>query len=813
MAIALSSASGLFLQSLIAPLPAYAAAPVAVLKSARNSSAYQEEHLGTFDDDWQTFKQSIEAANIRYDELGDADVAQGPARISEYKLIVVPLLVDVPANVVSALADFERGGGKLLITDAGGNPLAGAQALEKIAGVTFVKQSTSTNARTLAWPATPLPLNEEFAVGSVSADVTLSDGATALATWTEAGGQTVGTAVAKRGNSIFLTWGPGLQGDVTANAKLLAMAMENLSTGITQQSAVQISFAEFQTMQQELEYLMKRTDETIKTAKQADLSVPVKIIDENYSAGVDHVHKFEEAYHNRHFYEADQYLQKARHDFSLAFAEAMPVRPVEARSVWLDRGTIVTTHDAYGMAKLFDRLKASGINVVYFETNNAGYAMFPSEVATQNPQVLGWDPLGCAIKEAHKRGIELHAWLWTFNVGNSRHNPIIGKDADFPGPVLSSHDFSWALASQSGSLMPPRQHEFWIDPSNPDGCKYIKSLYLEVVKKYPVDGIQMDYIRYPFNGKGTEMGFNWLGRMRFEQESGMSLDHLDNETRTVWQAWKIQQVNNFVKDLSQAVRQTRPGTRISAAVYALPRRWRLSAIEQEWETWVANGWVDTLNPMTYVQTAKELATNASYVRETTFDHALVYPGLSIRTLDTAGLIEQLDTSRLIGTMGTTMFACAHLDDKKMDMLKSGPYRRQPLLTPQSDPYRAARLLTDDFAAMVNRYLMDPKKHILSDQASTNDVLMQIEAIQKNMRTLGKHSTAEQIEAVNKDVTNLHNTIKEWLRLEAFIQRGFRAQYIANYLGQVEAILSYSSHKARALSNSLADTQQPQTSLR
>ena len=81
----------------------------------------------------------------------------------------------------------------------------------------------------------------------------------------------------------------------------------------------------------------------------------------------------------------------------------------------------------------------------------------------------------------------------------------------------------------------------------------------------------------------------------------------------------------------------------------------VNAIQQEWETWVANGWVDTINPMTYVTSAKELAINAGSVRESTADRALVYPGLSIRQLDTAGLIEQLDSSRECGTLGTTMF--------------------------------------------------------------------------------------------------------------------------------------------------------------
>jgi uncharacterized lipoprotein YddW (UPF0748 family) len=784
--------------------PAFAAAPVAVLKSARNAIAYQEAHLGTYEEDWNIFKHALDAANMRYDELSDIDVSGGPSRLSGYKLIIVPLLVDEPPDVVNSLSEFQKGGGKLLITDSGGTALPNAQTLESIAGVNVSKQSTSTDAHKLQWNKSGVNV-EEFPVGSVSADFTLTDGATPLASWSDASGTKLGSAAARKNNAVYLSWAPGLQGDITVNSRLLQAALEELSPGITQQSAVQISFADFQTIQQELEYLTKRTEETINTAKQADLAVPFKVIQQNLDAATDHVSKFKEAYHDRRYYEADEYLQKARADFSLAFAQAMPVRPVEARSVWLDRGTIIATKDAKGMAAVFDKLKASGFNVVYFETNNAGYVMYPSKVGVQNPDTIGWDPLGTALKEARKHNMELHAWMWVFNVGNAKHNPIVGKPADYPGPVLSTHDFAWALAAQNGSLLPPKQHEFWIDPSNPDGRRYIKDLIMEVAKNYAVDGIQLDYIRYPFNGKGSEMGFDWLGRQRFEQETGLSLDHLDEETRQVWQAWKISQINSFVKDISASIRANKPSMRISCAVYAMPKRMRLNAIQQEWETWVANGWVDTINPMTYVGTAKELTLASSYVRESTADHALVYPGLSIRQLDTAGLVEQMDAARETGTLGTTMFAAAHLDDKKVNVLKLGPYRRQPLLTPQSDPMRASRLLVDDFAAMVNRYLQDPQKHIMSDQASTNDVLQQIDAIQKEMHGLNSKSSPEAMEAVLKDVTTLHNTIKNWLRLEAFIQRGFRAQYIVSYLGQVEAILSYASHKAKATSNSLAET--------
>ena len=448
------------------------------------------------------------------------------------------------------------------------------------------------------------------------------------------------------------------------------------------------------------------------------------------------------------------------------------------------------------MADLFDKLKTAGINSVYFETNNAGFTMYPSKMAVQNPETIGWDPLGTALAEARKRKMEFHAWFWIFNVGNAKHNPIIGKESDYPGPVLSSHDLVWALTSNTGSFLPPRQYEYWLDPSNPECRKYSKDLILEVVNSYKVDGIQLDYIRYPFNNRGSEMGWNWLGRQRFERETGLSLDRLDDDTRQMWVHWKTAIVNNYVKDMSDTLRALQPGIRISAAVYAFPKRMRLNAIQQEWETWVANGWVDTINPMTYVASPKELTEQAAFVRESTQDKGLAFPGLSIRQLDTAGLIEQLDSARVTGTLGTTMFAVAHLDEKKVGVLKVGPYRRATILTPQAEPLKASRILFDDFAAMVNRYLQDPKKRIMSDTASTNDVVNQIDAVQRSMHNLGGRARADEIDGLLKDVNTLHSTLKDWLRLEAFIQRGFRAQYIANYLSQVEAILQYASQRTR-----------------
>lgn len=776
--------------------PAYAASPVAVVRSDANAAQYQEQHLGTFDDDYNTFKRTLENANVRYDTLSDNDIKGGIGKLSLYKMLVLPFLVDVPPDAVPVLQDYVRGGGKILVTDGGGVPTANAESIIKLTGVKVAKHTTFPEQNQLVWARQPQPFTQDFAVGTLKADLELLDPNAAIAKWTEPSGGDAGVAIARANGNTFLSWAPGLQGEITTNAQIVSLAMEDAVPGLIQQAAVQISFADYQNIQQELDYLTKRTDEAIKTAKQADLAVPFKAIQQHFESALAHVKAFQNAYGERRFYQADEELSAARQDFALSFAQSMPVRPVECRAVWLDRGTIVAAKSPEGLAQVFDRLQQAGINVVYFECNNAGFCTFPTKVSVQNPQTVGWDPLGAAVKEAKKRGMEIHAWIWTFSVGNLKHNPILNKDADYPGPVLSTHDFSWALARNNGALLPYKTPEFWIDPANPEGRDFIRSLASEIVTNYPVDGLQFDYIRYPFNNRGTEMGFDWSGRMKFERETGLNLDKLDEETRQVWQAWKISQVTSFVRDTSAVLRKLRPGLRISAAVYAFPKNLRRAAIQQEWETWVANGWVDTLNPMTYVESAKELSINAGYVRESTEDKALVYPGLSIRQLDTAGLIEQMDTARQIGTLGTTMFAVAQLDDKKVNILHMGPYRRMPLLTPQSDPIRASRLLIDDFSALVNRYLADPQKHILSDQASTNEVLTQIESVQRAMHELRPNTSADDLSEANKQVTNLQQMVRDWLRIEAFVQRGFRAQYITGYLQQLQAVLSYATQRAK-----------------
>lgn len=774
---------------------------IALLQSKVNEHAYSDQHIGDFEEDLRAFRNMFETANVRYEVIDDKDLQNTAEKLGQYKVIIVPLLVDIAGDELKALEHFVSGGGKLIVSDGAGELSSNARQLLTLCGAKVSGHTTLEQPSQLVWERSPLAVVQDFAVGTLVAVLSPDSKTDAIAKWT-IGGNTAtpidsGAALCSHNGSSFISWSPAAQGDISNNCQIFSLLLEDAVPGITQQAAVQISFADYQTTKQDLEYLVKRTDEVVNTAKQADISVPFKEIQDDYDRAIQLIKAYDESYKQRRFFEAEQQVQEARRRLAIAFAKAMPVRPVEMRAVWLDRGTIVANRGDKAMAALIEKLHNAGINCIYFETNNSGFSMYPSKMAVMNPQLEGWDALAAALRESKKYGIEFHPWLWVFNVGNERHNPIIGRQSDYPGPVLTANKFNWALQSKTGSLYAHNQHEFWVDPANPEVRQYCKDLILEVATKYDVDGIQYDYIRYPFNMRPNEMGWDWTGRIRFERETGFSLDNMSDDSHEVWRVWRMQQVNDFVKDTSNALRTLKPKLKIAAAVYGFPKRLRMSNVLQEWEAWVHEGSIDTINPMTYVQTASNLKFMATDCRENSEDKALVFPGLSIRQLDTAGFIEQLDTSRAIGTLGTTLFAVAQLDDSKLELLRVGPYRRPAAMTPQADPLKAGRLLVDDFVAMVNKYMQDPKKRVIADTASTNTVLANIGKLQKSVHELSAESSHDQIDVTKTEVKALAHELKEWLRIDAFAQRGFRAQYILSYLEQIEALLSYASHCSKS----------------
>ena len=343
-----------------------------------------------------------------------------------------------------------------------------------------------------------------------------------------------------------------------------------------------------------------------------------------------------------------------------------PVASSEVRAMWLDRGTIVKARSEDDLIKIFDRMAKAGINTVFFETVNSGYPIYPSRVAPQqNPLVRGWDPLKAAVKLAQERNMELHAWVWVFAIVNQRHNEIINLPPDYPGPILSRHP-DWGITDQDGNSFHYHSGKAFLDPANPKVQRYLSLLLEEIATNYDVDGIHLDYIRYPFQSPTGEYnyGYGTASRRKFKQMTGvdpMELNFGDN-LWSQWTGFRLKQVDNFVSAVSQRLKAKRPDLILSTAVFPMPRQERLNKIQQHWEKWVREGSIDLLVPMTYASDTDELYQLTRPLFENfNEEQALLLPGIRLLDIPDIVAVDQIQLLRGMSTEGFALFAAENLN--------------------------------------------------------------------------------------------------------------------------------------------------------
>lgn len=138
------------------------------------------------------------------------------------------------------------------------------------------------------------------------------------------------------------------------------------------------------------------------------------------------------------------------------------------------------------LTKILDKLKEANINTILFQTRIRGTVIYPSDIEPWDGccsgipgKSPGYDPLEFAVEECHKRGMEIHAWVVTIPVG--KWNGLGCR----------------AIRSKHTGLVVRNGTDGFINPASPTAAPYIAGICKEITKKYDIDGIHLDYIRYP----------------------------------------------------------------------------------------------------------------------------------------------------------------------------------------------------------------------------------------------------------------------------------------------------------------------------
>jgi uncharacterized lipoprotein YddW (UPF0748 family) len=764
---------------------------IAVLKSITSSNEYASQHIGSYGDLFNDITSTLNQTNMKYEILPESSITTG-INTDRYKILIIPMGISLPTNIIHNIERFTDQGGKVIISDPGGKYTSSAKELANILGVTLQDPMHLGEETRVSWKTGKIMPKENIFPPSARISRIMTDSeAVIIASWDNYNLNDYPAAI-KTNKGVYLGWPWGTEGNIVFNSFAIKSAINSLIPGLPSIETVKITPKRYSEYINEITQLQNSADGAMATVIQADLTVPLpKIQEQMYKSDI-HKALFQNYYKERQYALAQQEFGNAKKSIIEAYARSIPSRLVEGRALWLDRGTIVSVKTPEEMRKLFNKIEEAGINVVYLETINAGFPIYPSKYIEQNPLTRGYDPLKYAINEAHKRDIELHAWTWIFAVGNTRHNPLINKSKDYPGPIITNNFYDGALLGANGNMLPHNQPEYWVNPANPQARKLLLNVLEEIVRNYDVDGIQLDYIRYPFQGGSNQMGFDFVGKELFQKETGYTLTTADPKIFAAWNDWKTEKVSSFVEEASNKLKGLKPGLQISAAVYAGDKRRRLATIQQNWELWVEKGWVDTLSPMSYATNTEKLQELAGYVQESTQNKALVYPGLAIRQLDTAGFLEQMDTVRSLGMVGNTIFAMAHLNNDKIGILENGPYRNKSLVIPNRDPLKASSLLLEDFLVRVHRFISNGKIFSISqeDETRVKDSAQELYAL---IQESTANPSAQKIDHAYKKSLELSELVKNWLSFENNVRPG-RVRLLTDYLSQITSILAYAKHK-------------------
>ena len=238
--------------------------------------------------------------------------------------------------------------------------------------------------------------------------------------------------------------------------------------------------------------------------------------------------------------------------------------------------------------------KAMGLNAVVFQVVPRGDAFYESErlpwssFLTGGPNVgipgkdPGWNPLEFAIEEAHKLGLELHAWYNVYMANREEYDR--SPDSDPPHVYYSHPEWIEQVPQSAGSVWN------WLNPAIPEAREWIVGNVVEIVENYDVDAVHFDFIRYGTN---------------YERDDSLMQVYNPAELTNI-SDWRRENINMFVRDVYAAVKDVKPWVKVGSTPvghYRTSGGWAAgygySQYYQDSRRWAEEGVHDYVAPQLY----------------------------------------------------------------------------------------------------------------------------------------------------------------------------------------------------------------------
>jgi uncharacterized lipoprotein YddW (UPF0748 family) len=244
------------------------------------------------------------------------------------------------------------------------------------------------------------------------------------------------------------------------------------------------------------------------------------------------------------------------------------------------------------LTALLDIAATRRLNTVYLQVRPAADAFWPSPYEPWSQYLTGtqgkppgWDPLEFAVREAHRRGLRLHAWC----------NPYRVSVDDTLDALVPWH--------------PARRHPEWVvayggqlhyNPGIPAVRRFVQDAMLDAVERYPIDGLHWDDYFYPYPVAGQT----------FDDDDAFARYGGDFTDRN---AWRRNNIDLLVRETASRVRALRPRASFGISPFGVwrnaatdPRGSDTTASVQTYDDlyadtlrWVREEWVDSICPQIY----------------------------------------------------------------------------------------------------------------------------------------------------------------------------------------------------------------------
>ena len=268
---------------------------------------------------------------------------------------------------------------------------------------------------------------------------------------------------------------------------------------------------------------------------------------------------------------------------------------------WPSRRTLTTAQSQAELLALLDRAVSLNLNAVLLQVRPAADALYASKIEPWSEYLTGaqgrapvpfWDPLEFAVKEAHARGLELHAWF----------NPYRARNDDARSPLVKSH-----IARTNPALVKTYGHFLWMDPGEKAVRDRTLAVVLDVVKRYDIDGVHIDDYFYPYrerDRRGRDIPFPDLTSWRKYTKAGGKLSRDD---------WRRQNVNLLVEALYDGIHKAKPWVKFGISPFGIWRPGNPAQVRgldayvelyADSRKWLREGWLDYFTPQLYWPTTK-----------------------------------------------------------------------------------------------------------------------------------------------------------------------------------------------------------------